>query len=288
MNKIILIDKEKDYTSRDVVNILCKQLKTKKVGHTGTLDPLATGVLPICVGKYTKLVNLITSYDKVYETKVVLGMKTDTLDISGNVIEDKEYALNEKLLKEVLLKMKTTYMQEVPIYSAVKVNGKKLYEYARNNIEVILPKREVVISQLDLLEITTYNNKPAFIIKTKVSKGTYIRALIDDIAKMLNTCATMVELRRLEVGKFKIENCEKLTEDANYKSLSILDVIDDIKVVKVNDDKKVEILNGKILDDEYFEKLVLFVDSSNNELAIYKPYEKEENKIKPYVMLLDK
>lgn len=285
MNKFILINKEKDYTSRDVVNILCRQLKTKKVGHTGTLDPLATGLLVICVGKYTKLVDLITSYDKVYEAKVVLGLKTNTLDITGDIISSEDYVLDEDLLKKVLKEMRTTYMQEVPIYSAVKVNGKKLYEYARNNIEVTLPKREVNISVLDLIEVSKYNDKAAFTIRTKVSKGTYIRALIDDIGKKLNTTATMVELNRVDVGNFNIEDSQQLNDDGIYNSLSLLDVIKNIKVVKVDEVLKKAILNGKILEDIYFEDLVLFTDELDNELAIYKKYDKEVGKIKPYVML---
>ena len=140
MNGIILINKEKDYTSRDVVNIISKELHTKKVGHTGTLDPLATGVLAVCVGEATKIAELLTSTYKEYIAEVTLGIKTDTLDITGNILEKRDINLNKIELEKVLKNMTKTYMQEVPIYSAVKVNGRKLYSYARNNEEVIKNK----------------------------------------------------------------------------------------------------------------------------------------------------
>ena len=145
MNEIILVNKPKGITSRDVVNKISKILNTKKVGHNGTLDPLATGVLVITTNKYTKLNNLLSSREKEYIAEVKIGIETDTLDITGNIIEKKEEHLDINKLKTTLKKYKKTYMQEVPKYSAVKVNGKKLYEYAREGIEVTLPKKEVTI-----------------------------------------------------------------------------------------------------------------------------------------------
>lgn len=284
MNKFILIDKEEDYTSRDVVNILCRQLKTKKVGHTGTLDPLATGVLVICVGRYTKLVDLITSYEKVYETKVVLGLKTDTLDITGKIIDKQDFTLDENKLKEVLESYVTTYMQQVPIYSAVKVNGRKLYEYARANEEVVLPKKEVTISSIELLDVAMYNENVSFTIRTKVSKGTYIRALIDDIGASLNTVATMVSLRRIKQGGFDIRDCVKLNDDGIYNSLTVRDILD-VREVVVEGLEQKDILNGKIIPNIYNEELILFVDKEKEELALYKVYDKDNNMMKPYVML---
>ena len=130
MNGILVVNKEKDYTSRDVVNEVCKIFNTKKVGHTGTLDPLATGVLILTIGRYTKLSNLIMSDDKEYIATVRVGIKTDTLDITGNVLEEKDSTVPDNI-EDILKSFEKTYMQEVPIHSAVKVNGKKLYEYAR-------------------------------------------------------------------------------------------------------------------------------------------------------------
>ena len=152
MNGILVVNKEKDYTSRDVVNILTKELNTKKIGHTGTLDPLAIGVLVICIGKYTKLVSEITSYDKEYIAQIKLGIKTDTGDITGNVLEEKEFNVTEDEIIKVLNSFLGKSIQTVPKYSAIKINGKKLYEYARNNEEVERPLREIEIFNIKALE----------------------------------------------------------------------------------------------------------------------------------------
>ena len=145
INGIINIYKEKGYTSHDVVAVLRGICKQKKIGHTGTLDPIATGVLVLCIGKATKLVEVITSYDKEYEAEVILGIKTDTKDITGKILKEEKAIISKKNIEECLKKMIGTYNQTVPIYSAVKINGKKLYEYARNNEEIELPKRKVTI-----------------------------------------------------------------------------------------------------------------------------------------------
>ena len=146
-NGILLIDKPKGMTSRDVVNIVCKKFNTRKVGHTGTLDPIATGLMIICINKATSLVELITSEDKEYIAKVKLGLLTDTLDVTGNIIdEDRNYSVEFQELENVLKSFIGTYMQEVPKYSAIKVNGQRLYDYARQFKDVSLPKRLVKIS----------------------------------------------------------------------------------------------------------------------------------------------
>ena len=154
MDGIVIIDKPKGYTSREIVDIVGKNYKTRKVGHTGTLDPLATGVLVICIGKATKIVELITSYDKEYIATFKFGVLTDSLDSEGNIINDNKIILEEGHIKRALKELTGTYMQEVPIYSAVRINGKKLYEYAREGLEVELPKHEVTISSLELLNIS--------------------------------------------------------------------------------------------------------------------------------------
>ena len=170
MNGILAIYKEKGYTSRDVVNILSKELGTKKIGHTGTLDPLATGVLVVCIGQGLKLVELLTNHDKEYIAKIKLGIETDTLDITGNII--KEENIDKYSKKEVELALKKfigKIKQQVPKYAAIKVNGKKLYEYARNNEEVELPVRDIEIYDLKLVSDVVNNE---FYIKCHVSKGT--------------------------------------------------------------------------------------------------------------------
>ena len=261
---ILVIDKPAGYTSRDIVNLVSKKLKIKKAGHTGTLDPMATGVLVICLGKATKLCEMLTSDVKEYTAKVTLGIKTDTLDNTGKVIAKKDLKISKEELEKVLNSFKKKYLQEVPLYSAVKVKGKKLYEYARAGIEVTLPKKEVEIFDIKLLDY----NYPFLSFKCKVSKGTYIRALINDIASALNTYAVMSDLRRTKCGKFSIEGSTSLKdlENDNYNIISIKDVLD-IPKIKVNDEDKFKIINGQKLDNK---KEVLYLDKDNNVLAIYK------------------
>lgn len=287
MNGIILINKEKDYTSRDVVNIVSKELKTKKVGHTGTLDPLATGVLVLCVGSTTKLVEIITSEDKEYIAEVILGTMTDTYDITGNVLEEKVSIFTKEEVESVLKQMVGKYNQEVPIYSAVKVNGKKLYEYARENKEVILPKKEVTINSIQLLEITNDSNKTIFKMKCTVSKGTYIRSLIVDIAKKLNTIGTMSNLVRTRQGNFNIEDCYSIDDirNNNYKLLDINNYLDKYYTVIVDEYIENKIKNGSILENRYNEEIILFKNKNSTSLALYKVYDKDSTKIKPWKML---
>ena len=198
MNGVLFINKEKGYTSRDVVNIISKHLKVKKVGHTGTLDPMATGVLIVCVGSATKLVDIITNEDKEYIAEITLGIETDTLDITGNIIKEEKVKIPKEKIIEVINSMKGSYNQEVPMYSAIKIDGKRLYEYARNKEKIDLPKRLVNIKEINLIDDIKYiNDKTIFKIKCLVSKGTYIRSLVRDIASKLNTIGVMSELIRL-------------------------------------------------------------------------------------------
>lgn len=288
MNGILLIDKPSGLTSRDVVNIVGKSLGTKKIGHTGTLDPLATGVMVLCVGKYTKLVEMLTSYNKTYEASIVLGIKTDTLDITGKVLEEKcsNISLSDILL--ALKKFEGVYDQEVPIYSAVKINGKKLYEYARENKTIELPKRRVNISKISLISDIKYeNNKTLFSIRCNVSKGTYIRSLINDIASSLNTIGVMKELRRIEQGNFNIENCYKISDikNNNFKFVDLDTVFKDYFIVDINSNLYNDIKNGKILENIYNKDIIVF--RYNGEyISIYKKYEKDKKLIKPWKMLL--
>lgn len=286
MDGIILVNKEKDYTSRDVVNEICKILGTKKVGHTGTLDPMATGVLAVCVGCATKLVDIITSDEKEYIAGVKLGILTDTLDITGTIIEKNNKIVTKDKIVDVLNNMVGFYEQEVPIYSAVKINGKKLYEYARDGIEVELPKRRVCIKKLELISDIVYENDTInFEIRCLVSKGTYIRSLIRDIANNLNTVGVMSSLCRTKQGNFKIEDTYTLEQikTSEYKLIGIGDYFDYVYRIKVDDDFKRDILNGKVLKNIH-NKDILFVDKNDLVLAIYKVSEKDTSKIKPYKM----
>ncbi len=265
-NEIIIIDKNQGYTSRDVVNKLTHLLNTKKIGHTGTLDPMATGVLVCLTNKYTKLVDLITSLEKEYIATIKLGIETDTLDITGNIIKkDNNYNLNKDKLVEVLNSFQKTYEQEVPIYSAVHVNGKRLYEYAKRDEEVKLPKRLVTIKKIDLIEF----KEDLIKFKVVVSKGTYIRSLIKDICASLNVIGTMSELVRTKQGNFKIEDSYKLEdiENNNYKSLNLEDVIE-LKVKKIdNDNLYKKVINGNNLIDKLTGYVLYKLD--NKDIALY-------------------
>lgn len=278
MNGIIIIDKEKNMTSRDVVNKVSKILGTKKIGHTGTLDPLATGVLVLCVGKATKLVDLITGYDKEYIAKVCLGTLTDTLDITGNIIKEKETNITKEEIEKTLKSFIPGYEQEVPIYSAVKINGKKLYEYARNGETVELPKRYIKINSIDLISAIEYKNgKTYFSFITNVSKGTYIRSLINDVGKKLNTYGTMLELRRTKQGNFKIEDSSNINEP---KIIKIEEILKDYYKKEIDGKLYKKISNGVKIKNEENKDIVVFTHNKEV-IAIYK---KENEYLKPHKM----
>ena len=279
MNGLLVVNKPKNKTSRDVVNELNHIFSFKKIGHTGTLDPLATGILVCLFGKYTKLVNLITSYEKEYVATIKLGIKTDTLDITGNIIDKKEVNITKEKIEEVFNNFPKKYYQTVPLYSAVKINGKKLYEYARNNEKVILPKREVNIYKLELLE---YNNS---IIKFKalVSKGTYIRSLIDDLMHNLNTYGVMQELIRTKQGNFTLNDSYTLEDikNNNYKLLNIKEFLD-YPIIELDNKYYKQIINGVIIPNIFNIKDKVIFTYQNKDIAIY---ELKENNLKPYLML---
>lgn len=287
MNGIIIVNKPYGYTSRDVVNILCKKFKTKRIGHTGTLDPIATGVLILCIGSATKLVEALTSDDKEYIATVELGTLTDTLDNTGNVIKEEKTNVNVNQITKALEKMQGVYEQEVPIYSAVKINGKKLYEYAREGINVDLPKRMVNIKSLELINNIKYeNNKTTFQIRCHVSKGTYIRSLVNDIAHELGTVGTMTSLNRVKQGIFNISDAYTLEdiENDNYKLLSIKEALSNVKQVIVSGEELFKIKNGTRLENIYHSDKVLFLDEFDNEIALYKTLDNDDKILKVYKM----
>lgn len=276
MDGIIIVNKEKNYTSRDVVNIVAKELKTKKVGHAGTLDPLATGVLVLAFNQGTKILEYLTYDEKEYIAEVKCGILTDTLDITGEILEENQmYQLQEETLKQVLNSFKGKYRQEVPKYSAVKVNGKRLYEYARKNEEVILPKKEVEIKEIELLSI----KKDGFTFKTRVSKGTYIRSLIRDIGEKLGIFCTMSNLERTKEGVFSIEDAYTLDDikEKNYKVVSLKDALCNYKQINTDEKLYTKIKNGNKLEDLWNIKDLCIFLYQNNIVGIYK---KEDNLLK--------
>lgn len=277
MDKVILINKEKGSTSRDVVNSLTKILNERKIGHFGTLDPIAEGLLVVGVGVLTKIGNFLENEDKEYIAEVLIGTSTTTYDITGDITEKSNKQVSKEKLIETLNTFIGTYNQEVPIYSAVKVKGKKLYEYARNNEIVTLPKKEVEIKNIELLNYYEKNNQTYFTFKCLVSKGTYIRSLINDISKKLDIPMCMNNLKRTKCGNFKLEDSFTLEsiKKGKYKSLNIEDILNlDIMELPKNIEKLV--LNGSMID-KIGNKMILFKKNNQN-IALYGMY---KDRMKP-------
>ena len=279
MNGVLVVNKGKDVTSRDVVNDLVHIFHTKKIGHTGTLDPLATGVLVCTIGKYTKLNLDLTSEYKEYVAGMRLGILTDTLDITGNVLKEEDIKLDKELITKTINSFQKEYDQEVPIYSSVKVNGRKLYDYARNGESVELPVRKVNIKNIEILSIDGNDIK----FKCLVSKGTYIRSLIRDIGESLNTCATMASLERTKQGKFDIKDSYTIDDIKNnkYKILSLEEVLD-LDIVTASDNLFKLIDNGVTIEYKSNKDYILF-RYSFNDIALYK--KEEDNKYHMYIKL---
>ena len=286
MNGILVVNKPYGYTSRDIVNIISKKFNTKKVGHTGTLDPIATGVLVIPIGNALKVAELLTAEKKEYIAKVVLGYETDMLDVTGSEIKRSKPNCSKEEIEVVLNSFIGKSSQQVPMYSAVKIDGRKLYEYARAGIEVIPPTKEIEVFTLELLDNPMYLDETIeFTIKCQVSKGTYIRSLIRDIGYKLGTYGTMKELTRTKQGIFTIEDSFTIEdiEKNNYKLLSIKESLPSIEVTKVDDRLLKKIKNGQVLDSFFEEEFSLIVDKNDKEIAIYKRI--EDGKVKPFKMI---
>lgn len=257
MDGIIVINKEKEYTSHDVVAKLKKKLNISKVGHTGTLDPNATGVLPILIGKGTKFSKYLINHDKIYEVELELGKKTDTADIEGKVIEEEN--VDEKYIKENLLQVLESFVgkqeQIPPMYSAIKKNGKKLYEYARAGEKVDIEPRKIEIYKIDLNKYD--KNIISFVVSC--SKGTYIRSLCEDIAEKLNTVGYMKNLKRLQVGEFNIKDAVYI-DDINLENvdehlITLEELLKRTESISLNEKKLKLFLNGVQLTDNNIDGL---------------------------------
>ncbi len=277
MNGVIVVNKPKGITSRDVVNKLVKVFGTKSIGHIGTLDPMATGVLVCLIGKYTKLGSIMVNHDKEYIATFKLNVLSDTLDSEGKVLKTGNKIISLEDMNGAIEHFNgLTYMQEVPIYSAVKVNGKKLYDYARSNEDVILPKKEVTIYKLELVSF-----EDEVKIKCKVSKGTYIRALIRDICAYLGTYGVMTDLVRTKLGDYDISDAYSLDEISNGKyKLYRLEDIFDLDVRYINDDNHKQIYNGNIVKDKN-SNYILYKEG-DKAVAFYTRINEEE--LKPLIM----
>ncbi len=286
MNGLVVIDKDKGYTSRDVVNIVSGVLGTKKVGHTGTLDPLATGVMVVGVGKGLKVSELITGYDKVYEARVIIGYETETLDMEGNIVKWGRFDYTKGDIERVIREFPREYEQVVPIYSAVKVNGKRLYKSARRGDVVNLPKRMVSIYELVLIsDVEVFENHTSFDIRCKVSKGTYIRSLVRDIGNKLGSYGTLMDLRRTRQGNFGLDGAYSIDDikSGNFELKKIGEVLD-IPKVWVSEDMLFKIRNGCKVK-KFFEGDMALVMDGDSEVAIYRVSEEDEKIAKVYKML---
>lgn len=265
INGIIVINKPKEYTSHDVVSKVKKILNIKKVGHTGTLDPNATGVLPLLLNTGTKLSKYLIEHDKEYEVMLELGIKTDTADIEGNVIKKEEINW-EKLndIEETLNTFLGEQTQIPPIYSAIKVNGKKLYEYARSGQNINIEPRNIQIYKIELQKIDKQKNEINF--RVHCSKGTYIRSLCEDIAQRLGTIGYMKELTRTKVGNFTISEAVKIEEIENNKEQIIKEKL--ISIEKFFESKESIKLNKKQLD-KFLNGVKIRIDKQENICRIY-------------------
>jgi len=296
MNGVINIYKEQGYTSQDVVAKLRGILKQKKIGHTGTLDPDAEGVLPICVGNATRLFDILTDRTKEYEAVMLLGQITDTQDTSGEILSssDKWQELAEDTIKETILSFMPGYDQIPPMYSALKVGGKKLYELAREGKEVERQPRHVDIDRIDITEISL----PRVTMRLSVSKGTYIRTICNDIGEKLGCGACMETLLRTRAGSFDLSTALKLSEVEKVRDEGRLDEIlvkvDDLfdyKKLHMNENADKAVHNGNIfykndtVEDSVNEGYSLVYDSEGSFIGIYE-YNKQERRYKPYKMFL--
>ena len=268
MDGIIIINKEKNYTSNDVVNIV-KKITKSKVGHTGTLDPNATGVLPLLIGNATKISKYLINHDKEYEVVLQLGIRTETADVEGKVIEEKEVTaemLNKDNIEEKLQQFIGKQEQIPPIYSAIKVNGKKLYEYARRGQEVELKPRQIEIYSIQLVGINEKEKQISF--KVKCSKGTYIRSLCEDISKKLGTVGYMKELNRLQVGEFYIKDAVTISEMKEKIEAGNLENIITIEEIFKNN-PQIQLEQEQI--EPYINGVKINTKKTNGVYRIYKP-----------------
>lgn len=299
INGMINVYKEAGFTSHDVVAKLRGIVKQKKIGHTGTLDPDATGVLPVCFGNATKLCDMLTDKSKEYEACMLLGVTTDTQDISGTVLEQKSVNVSKEDAEKAIMSFIGEYDQIPPMYSAIKINGKKLYELARQGKEVERQPRKVEILNIEIISMEL----PEIKFRVGCSKGTYIRTLCADIGEKLGCGAVMKSLERIRVGNFKVEDALKLSQIEELVAEKRLEeyivepdsVFTEYEKVVVKPESDRALLNGNKL---YANQLELYIDKSwadSDKIRVYNSkgvfqavynYSKEERCFKPFKMFL--
>ena len=290
---LINIYKEKGYTSHDVVAILRGVLKQKKIGHTGTLDPQAEGVLPVCLGKGTKLCDMLTDKDKIYQVVLRLGVETDTEDMTGTILKEYDTSmLEEERVREVIKSFIGKQLQIPPMYSAIKVNGKKLYQLAREGITIEREGREIEIYRIEILKMEL----PYVTMEIECSKGTYIRSICRDIGAKLSVGGAMEELVRTKVSSFlikdslKLEQVKEIAEQGELESFISPVDIPFLEYPKVVIEEKYDkwLLNGNKLKGSWFvlqktDSLVRVYDARNEFIGLY---EWESSDLKPHKLFL--
>ena len=280
MDGFIIVNKPKNMTSHDVCNIIKRIMHTKKVGHSGTLDPLATGVLVVAVGKATKLISYLENQDKTYVAEALFGLQTDSYDILGNTLNtDNDSNPTNEDIDLALAKLKETTTQIPPIYSAIKVNGRKLYDYAKMGVDVKIEPRNIKI--FSLKRTSDIINKKVNI-EVSAQKGFYVRSLINDLGIELNTYAIMSDLVRTKAGNYTIEMSQTLEEiELNGpKIYSIEDTFSNLKRIDVNDYIAKLVKNGVVLDERQFTLNEMFKIYHNDKLiAIYEPFAEKQYKL---------
>lgn len=301
MDGVLLLHKPRGMTSNDCVQKVRKLFRTKKAGHTGTLDPDVSGVLPICIGKATKISSYLMAENKEYIAEVTLGAATETEDASGSIIAEKEVKLppSKEEIERVLESFRGEIEQIPPMYSAVKVNGKKLYEYAREGKVVERPKRRVVIHAMHLLsDIKQHDKTASFSIQVSCSKGTYIRTLAVMIGEKLGYPAHMSELVRIRSGRFHLHDCVTFsaveqclkTGDLPNGFLTIEEALNQLPKIKINDTLAKKVKNGAMLEmNEDFQHIgqndVVAIWNNREIIAIYKKHSEKNNVLKPVKVL---
>lgn len=280
MDGIFLIDKPENISSFDVIRVLKKKLNIDKIGHAGTLDPFASGLLVILVGKATKLSDILIQEDKLYETTFNFGIHTNTYDKTGTILHQNDVIPKLEDIKQTLHQM-TSYEQEPPMFSAIKVNGKKLYELARQDITIEREKRHVDIYQCD---ITSYKY-PDLSMSVHVSKGTYIRSIAVDLATALKTFAHVKTLRRIKSGIFSVENSKTLDALTPNDMIPIEILLSSYPKIVVSDYIVSKIKDGLTLDQRQYNENHMFVvcNQKGDMVALYKPF--EDGQYKPMIVL---
>ncbi|NGP44086.1 tRNA pseudouridine(55) synthase TruB [Bacillaceae bacterium SIJ1] len=290
MDGILLLHKPAGITSRQCVSKVQRLLQTKKAGHTGTLDPGVTGVLTICLGKATKVVEYLTESDKAYQAVIALGTSTTTEDAEGEIVEKVELTksqVNEMNIMSTLERFKGSMTQIPPLYSAVKVKGKRLYEYARQGIEVERPKRNIVIKDIELVEpLYDKDGQWMFTIDVTCSKGTYIRTLATDIGRALGVPAHMHSLIRTRSGPFLLQDCVTFAtiEKGDYELTPLTKALEAWPVFVPSANLAEKIRNGAVLSKDLlpsFQERLIVEAESQEWIAIYRHHSEKEGMVKP-------